>query len=300
MIFSDNNLTDEERREKLKDLLFELSDSEDLLKKENDRFAFYKKFLKVYIKSDGTTYRHFYSDIFQVISQIDEESYKGTVEVLLQNIAILIKNNNKDSKTIIDGKDIDGRKMIYSISVLFPRALNKLYDHINLEIERMNYSKQQAYVMRRSIKTTLDAAKGLDATFSQRHNDLETQLKDNKSEMESIKEDMHRQQKEMQQEYVAILGIFASIVLAFVGGLTFSTSVLKYINAVSVHRLIVMVSIIGATTFDIIWLLTFFIYKIAINRDNNVNKILMGVLGGINVGFLIAIVSTVVHYLKFK
>ena len=40
-----------------------------------------------------------------------------------------------------------------------------------------------------------------------------------------------------QREYISILGIFAAVVLAFTGGIAFSTSVLKNINTVSVYRI---------------------------------------------------------------
>lgn len=43
------------------------------------------------------------------------------------------------------------------------------------------------------------------------------------------KENLQKQIKGVEKEYITILGIFAAIVLAFVGGITFSNSVLaKY------------------------------------------------------------------------
>ena len=41
------------------------------------------------------------------------------------------------------------------------------------------------------------------------------------------KVDLHKEIKGVEKEYITILGIFASIVLAFVGSFTFSTSVLN-------------------------------------------------------------------------
>ncbi len=76
------------------------------------------------------SFRHFYSDIFSVISAIDRQVTFGNVEVLSQNMDIIRKGYhpmNKDNT----GKTINIEKQI-----------NKLYDHINLEISRLNYSKQ--------------------------------------------------------------------------------------------------------------------------------------------------------------
>lgn len=44
--------------------------------------------------------------------------------------------------------------------------------------------------------------------------------------IEEAKENLQKQIKGVEKEYISILGIFAAIVLAFVGGITFSTSVL--------------------------------------------------------------------------
>lgn len=44
--------------------------------------------------------------------------------------------------------------------------------------------------------------------------------------IEDAKDKLQQQVKGVEKEYISILGIFASIVLAFVGGITFSTSVL--------------------------------------------------------------------------
>ena len=66
----------------------------------------------------------------------------------------------------------------------------------------------------------------------------------------------------IEREYVTILGIFASIVLAFVGGITFTTSVLQNIDKVSVFRLILTVDVIGAVLVNVIYLLISFILKI--------------------------------------
>ena len=43
---------------------------------------------------------------------------------------------------------------------------------------------------------------------------------------ERLSNQIQERQQEMQKEYITILGIFASIVLAFTGGMVFSSSVL--------------------------------------------------------------------------
>ena len=56
------------------------------------------------------------------------------------------------------------------------------------------------------------------------------------SSIEEAKENLKKEIKGVEKEYISILGIFAAIVLAFVGGITFSTSVLQNISSVSVWK----------------------------------------------------------------
>ena len=46
-------------------------------------------------------------------------------------------------------------------------------------------------------------------------------------------EETNAHSKDVQKEYIAILGIFAAVVLAFTGGIAFTTSVLQNIHMVS-------------------------------------------------------------------
>ena len=73
---------------------------------------------------------------------------------------------------------------------------------------------------------------------------------------------MQKEIKSVEKEYISILGIFAAIVLAFVGGITFSTSVLQNISAVSVFRLLLVVDFLAFVLINVIYILVKFIYTI--------------------------------------
>lgn len=66
----------------------------------------------------------------------------------------------------------------------------------------------------------------------------------------------------VEKEYISILGIFAAIVLAFVGGITFSTSVLQNISAVSAFRLLLVVDFLAFVLINVIYILVKFIFTI--------------------------------------
>lgn len=83
---------------------------------------------------------------------------------------------------------------------------------------------------------------------------LVNKLNDLEKQSQSIKDDI-------QKSTVTILGIFASIILAFSGALSFSTSVLQSMYAVSIYRLIGIVALVGIVFFNIILCLAIYLLK---------------------------------------
>lgn len=82
------------------------------------------------------------------------------------------------------------------------------------------------------------------------------------SAVEQSKITIQEEIRGMEKEYISILGIFASIVLAFVGGITFSSSVLSNINKVSIYKLVLIVDMLGFILMNVIWMLINFITTI--------------------------------------
>jgi len=78
--------------------------------------------------------------------------------------------------------------------------------------------------------------------------------------IEEAKENLQKQIKSVEKEYISILGIFAAIVLAF------ATSVLQNISAVSVFRLLLVVDFLAFILINVIYILVKFIF--AINEKN--------------------------------
>lgn len=76
------------------------------------------------------------------------------------------------------------------------------------------------------------------------------------------KVDLHKEIKGVEKEYITILGIFAAIILAFVGSFTFSTSVLNNIANVDALELSVVALVIGIVLFNLIAYLIDFLKEI--------------------------------------
>lgn len=82
------------------------------------------------------------------------------------------------------------------------------------------------------------------------------------STISQAKQEIKKEVNEMEKQYISILGIFASIILAFVGGITFSTSILQNIHNASIYRIIFICSILSLTLINIFYILLSFIASI--------------------------------------
>lgn len=78
--------------------------------------------------------------------------------------------------------------------------------------------------------------------------------------IKEAKENLQKEIKSVEKEYISILGIFAAIVLAFVGGITFSTSVLQNISMVSIFRLLLVIDFLAFILINTIYILVKFIF----------------------------------------
>ena len=89
--------------------------------------------------------------------------------------------------------------------------------------------------------------------------------------IEEAKANLKKEVKGIEKEYISILGIFAAVVLAFVGGITFSSSVLQNINKGSIFRLLLIADLLAAVLINVIYMLIKFI--LIINGEHHDGKI---------------------------
>lgn len=76
-----------------------------------------------------------------------------------------------------------------------------------------------------------------------------------------------------QKEYIAILGIFAAVVLAFTGGIAFSTSVFNNIAQASFYRTIAMALIIGLVLMNVLFGLFYYINSL-VDKNKRITPLL--------------------------
>lgn len=224
----------DEKREQLQDILIELSDSQKKLQEEDNYTGIIKKLEDLYY-GEKQNYRHYYNDIFAIISTIAKEEDKS-LDILAENMRIIHSVYEPDEKGF--GREPKNIR----------NELNKLYDHINLEIARLHYFNT-------SESNTEGKLKNLTDTL----NNVEDKLK----KMEATEEKID----DMQKQYITILGIFASIVITFTGGTAFSTSVLQNIANASIYRISLIVFVLAFSLTNIVYILTRFIREISKKKD---------------------------------
>lgn len=198
-----NSKTDKFSRKILKNLLIELGSSTTLLTDENIKNDICQQIHNLYFDSNGfKQFHHYKSDIFSVLAKnkksVGFNSPDGVnPEILFMNMQRVLKlyqpTMNKNCTKIIDATEI----------------IIDLYDCINVEIARL-YTSDKIYL---SVLQNEEKLKNIHETLAQ---------------LETSSYDIENKLSNSQKEYISILGIFASIIIAFTGGMTFSTSVLHH------------------------------------------------------------------------
>ena len=247
------------RSDSLCQLLRELSVSENLLKNDSAIAQYCKRLEEIYYDEESggkANFRHRYSDIYSVLSDINEESQAanqddgieantGNLNFLTENLQIL-----KDSYI---PQNLNKQGHLIDVS----KEIGKLWDHVNLDKSRIAYMNKITEDTRSDMK------------------DLEVRIEKITEATKELKESIHKsdeliekvnivqqRMEGMQREYITILGIFAAIVLAFTGGISFTSSALESIGKSPLHRVLLALFVAGMVLFNLVWLLTHFIREI--------------------------------------
>ena len=168
-------------------------------------------------------------------------------------------------------------------------------DHIKIGLKIVQYS-QLSFCQISQTSLKIDEQLKLEKEniirkFNEEINNTKLDIEKAKKDIEEAKHDV----KDAQKDNITILGIFSSVVLTFVGGAIFSTSVLENIHKVNIFRLLLIVDFIGFILTNTISILTNFIFKI--NDKNNPFELKIDNLN--NIFFYIAI-AIITAYLVFR
>lgn len=179
-------------------------------------------------------YRHRYADIcdlvFGEMGKSGEELDDGvpySVNCLAENISII------HERMVAKGDGAQARSVL------------KLADHIDLEKTRLGHYISQQQALREFKEAVADAKK---------------------ERAEADREFAERLDK-TRMEYIAVLGVFAAVVLAFNGGVGFSTSTLGALGIDSgIRALVFQTALVGFVLINTICILLVFVWKMSFNH----------------------------------
>ena len=199
---------------------------EDLSKEKNEESlnSLCSKLQNLYCDGSGKKFRHFYSDISSVLRAVHEDN-KGGLDAIVTNLE-KIKNMLSER---------DGN---------FYETLNKLIDHVCLESLRIKFSEKTAEgvcsnkeELKRSSERLLEELRRNYDDLNQKTGNLEEKFKDKTDGI--------------QKQFVAVLGIFASIITVCSGGLSFTNAALSSILNANVFKLIAVSLTVGLVLIDV-------------------------------------------------
>lgn len=211
--------------------------------------------------------RHSYADITEYII-----SHDGGVEYTEKILPVLekMRENLKQEKNVVQSN------------------VGKLIDHIRLEIFRIRYIDETLF--QNVTQKFIDLNNEQFDNFSSLHRTMQKDLEELEQKNQEIKEAIEKNRmnqdeidqqiqvleqtatnaankvENAQNEIIAILGIFAAIVLAFVSGIAFSTSVLQNIANASIYKILFISCGIVLVLTNLIYMLLRFILEI---KDKN-------------------------------
>lgn len=175
------------------------------------------------------------------------------------------------------------------LSTTVQQNLQKMIDHIKLEQVRYTYlsrqieesaqekfvelnnSKEDAFLVMlndanlKFNKALEESEQKLESYYDQQTTEITSKaksLRQGVDALQSLSTEVEEKLKNAQAENTAILGIFASIVLTFTGGMMFSSSIMENLNNTSFYRLILVCLILGGVLLNLISALLIYINRI--------------------------------------
>lgn len=218
--------------------------------KENGNVGKYiAEFMAIYICDDEKQcYRHKYAQISQTL--YDNKLFGDGVTILLRNIEFVMDSiSEQELKLSKDGYNN------------FCKALDKLYDHISLE--NVRYGQIEARIEEvDKIQEQQEKLNVLSTQYEQVQPGIEKIVANAAkaiSDINDLNTDLEEQKKTIQShniQSISIIGLFASIILAFTGGYTMLTGVFANLGNIEGRQLLpylVLAFIVGAVLFNLVF-----------------------------------------------
>lgn len=151
------------------------------------------------------------------------------------------------------------------------KKVKKLLDHVELEIIRLDRMK----AVRR---------------LAEESREIKKQMEDDAELTEEAVKEVKNNIEKYHEQSVSILSIFSAVVLAFMGGISFSSGVLNSIASASMFRLIITILLLGFVLFNSVFILLRCVMYII--RKKEAEKFKSGIFwfNAILIGILVAVI----------
>jgi len=202
-------------------------------------------------------YEFFINNAFRYVDitrYLYNKSYNDpqNVDFMLMNIDSIIRFicSDKDRITLLmkksNAKSTDLSN--FSLDKILVR-LRRLSDHLELENERINFSKNREDILLSGLLVRVNnALQSSTNSFDSKVKNIESNLNTN---------------------ILTVLGIFSAIIVVFFGGFNALSNVFSNINSANKYRLVFFSCLSGVIVFDIIFLL---LYTISKFLDRNIGR----------------------------
>ncbi len=229
--YSENFMTEQEKDNEIKHIIKHIIDEG-----VEDIDVFVERFTKVY----DHEYRHKYSEILQLLMEIKSESEAESLDYLVLNMNVL-------------------KEHISCSQYSFKKSFFKLYDHIMLEVTRIqlyhDYEKRE-----KLIESKVNTAKNELEYYGNLYNNLSTDINGLYSTVNNVNEQL----RDSNAQSISILGIFSGIVIAFFGSIKVTENIFSNLGeGISKYRIVFMAGVIGFILFNTIFVLLYFIAKVS-------------------------------------
>lgn len=189
---------------------------------------FYEDLKKVYSEEN---FRHSYAILSQFLSRYTPDAYP----VLKQWLVWVIDFCNAHHE--------EGTQGLY-------QKLQKLLDHIELECIRLDRMQSLEHLHQEMLDVQTNIQKNVEDI--QKSKDEIQKLN---QETRKMSESVNKRIDDYHGQSIAILGIFSAVVLVFMSGIGFSSSVLDNINKASLFRLGFTILLLGIVLSNVIYIL---------------------------------------------
>lgn len=219
----------EAREKRLHTLLIDLS-KDVQIEQESSYKRYLKRLHEIYDISDNDIYRHSYSKIFLALKDVSDSDDLSS-EILIQNLQLIYYKVQQDSNE----------------NSYFRIAVYKLFDHVNLDVSRINYLKME----------NKDYYNKFLEGYSKLQDETEESFKEIKQSLEKTKIDT-----------VAIIGIFTAIIIGLVSSITFSAKLLAHAHEIPPGRIMIAAATCGFVTISIFYLIYLILERLVFKSES--------------------------------